>query len=168
AGSDEKLARVRELGAEGIVNYRADGWEERLREAAGPGGVDIALEMVGGEVFRAAKAALAPFGRVVVVGYASLDYRWWNPRSLWRAWRDRPAMSLREMLTRSIGISSSHVGYLLPHADRVRRIWDELTAFVAEHGIRPQVGHVLPFEEAAEAHRLIESRESYGKVVLRV
>ena len=168
AGSDEKLARVRELGAEAIVNYRADGWEERLREAAGPGGVDIALEMVGGEVFRAAKAALAPFGRVVVVGYASLDYRWWNPWSLWCAWRDRPALALREMLTRSIGISSSHVGYLLPHADRVRRIWDELTAFVAEHGIRPQVGHVLPFEEAAEAHRLIESRESYGKVVLRV
>jgi NADPH:quinone reductase-like Zn-dependent oxidoreductase len=47
-------------------------------------------------------------------------------------------------------------------------MWDDVVAFVAEHGVRPQVGHVLPFEAAAEAHRLIESRESYGKVVLRV
>jgi NADPH2:quinone reductase len=168
AGSDGKLERVRGIGADALVNYRADRWEERLREAAGPGGVDVALEMVGGQVFRAAKSALAPFGRIVVVGYASLDYRRWNPLSLWRAWRDRPAVSLREMLTRSIGVSSSHVGYLLPHADRVRRIWEDLVSFVGEHGVRPQVGHVLPFEEAAEAHRLIESRQSYGKVVLRV
>ncbi|HSM35631.1 MAG TPA: zinc-binding dehydrogenase [Longimicrobiales bacterium] len=168
AGSDDKLARVGELGAADLVNYRAEGWQARLRDAAGPAGVDIALEMVGGDVFRAATASLAPFGRVVVVGYASLDYRWWNPASLWRAWRDRPTLSLREMLTRSIGISSSHIGYLLPHAERVRGIWDDLLAFVTRHGIRPQVGHVVPFEEAAEAHRLIESRASYGKVVLRV
>ena len=187
AGSDEKLERVRALGADAVVNYRRPGWEDRLRDAAGNpagdadgnaagnvagaagnAGVDIALEMVGGEVFRAAKSVLAPFGRVVVIGYASLDYRWWNPASLWRAWRDKPGMGLEEMLMRSIGISSSHVGYLLPHADRVRSLWDDLVSFVRSHGIRPQVGHVLPFEELAEAHRLIESRESYGKVVVRL
>lgn len=168
AGADAKLERVRALGAHAAVNYRLPGWQARLREAAGAEGVDVALEMVGGEVFRAAKGALAPFGRVVVVGYASLDYRRWNPLSLWRAWRGRPSMSLREMLTRSVGMSSSHVGYLLPHPTLLRRIWADLVSFVAEHGIRPQVGHVLPFEDAAGAHRLVESRGSYGKVVLRV
>ncbi|HUG01062.1 MAG TPA: NADPH:quinone oxidoreductase family protein [Longimicrobiales bacterium] len=168
AGSDAKLERVRALGADAVVNYRAEGWERRLRDAAGPEGIDIALEMVGGEVFRAATGVLAPFGRIVVAGYASLDYKRWNPASLWRAWRGLPRMGLREMLTRSVGMSSSHIGFLLPHAGLVGRMWDDVVAFVAEHGVRPQVGHVLPFEAAAEAHRLIESRGSYGKVVLRV
>ncbi|MEN8374167.1 MAG: NADPH:quinone oxidoreductase family protein [Gemmatimonadota bacterium] len=168
AGSDRKLQRVRELGADATVNYRSDRWEDRLREVAGDRGIDVALEMVGGEVFDAAKNSLAPFGRVVVAGYASLDYTLWSPLSLWRAWRGRPRMPLREMLTRSIGMSSSHVGYLVPHTGLLRRIWGDLVGFVHKHGVRPQVGHVLAFGDAAEAHRLIESRESYGKVVLRV
>lgn len=168
AGAEDKLERVKPLGADATVSYGAPGWRDALREAAGKRGIDIALEMVGGEVFEGAKEVLAPFGRVVVAGYASLDYSLWNPLSLWRAWRGKPGMSLDEMLTRSIGISAFHVGYLLPHPELMAGVWSELTAFVAEHGIRPQVGHVLPFEDAARAHRLIESRQSWGKVVLRV
>ena len=168
AGSDAKLERLVHLGATDTLNYRSAGWERRLQEIAGTDGVDLALEMVGGDVFRAARRSLAPFGRIVVLGYASLDYRRWNPVSLWRAWRDRPHVSLQEMLTRSIGISSCHVGYLMPHADRLRRVWDDLVRFVEAHGVRPCVGHVFDFEDAAEAHRLIESRESFGKVVLQV
>ncbi|NIP56998.1 MAG: zinc-binding dehydrogenase, partial [Gemmatimonadetes bacterium] len=94
AGSDEKLERVRALGADATVNYRRPGWAEALAEAAGPEGIDRALEMVGGEVFDAAKSVLAPFGQVVVAGYASLDYSLWNPLSWWRAWRGKPRMGL--------------------------------------------------------------------------
>ena len=57
---------------------------------------------------------------------------------------------------------------LLRDADRMRRVWAELVAFTREHGLRPVVGHVLPFEQVAEAHALIESRATYGKVVLEV
>ena len=168
AGSDEKLERVRRLGADATVNYRRDGWEEALAGAAGDEGIDRALEMVGADVFDAAKEVLAPFGQVVVAGYASLDYDWWNPLSLWRAWRGMPRMGLSEMLENARGMSSAHLGYLLPDTGRMRALWEELTAFCLEHDVRPQVGHVLDFDEAAEAHALIESRGSYGKVVLRV
>ena len=124
--------------------------------------------MVGAEVFAAAKSVLAPFGHVVVAGYAALDYSLWNPLSWWRAWQGKPRMSLEEMYTNARGMSSAHLGYLLPNFRWMRTTWDELTVFCVEHGIRPQVGHVFGFDEAARAHRLIESRESYGKVVLRV
>ena len=77
-------------------------------------------------------------------------------------------MSMEEMYTNARGMSSAHLGYLLPDVRRMRAIWDEVTAFCLEHSIRPQVGHILGFDEAGRAHRLIESRESYGKVVLRV
>ncbi|GMV06343.1 MAG: oxidoreductase [Gemmatimonadota bacterium] len=168
AGSDAKLERLLPLGATATLNYRAPGWEARLAALAGERGVDVALEMVGGDVFRAVRDTLAPFGRVVVAGYAGLDYRWWSPASLWRAWRGIPRMSLDHMLKRSNGILSTHLGYLLGDAHRLERVWRELTAFVAEHGLRPQVGHVLPFEAVADAHRLMESRDSFGKIVLRL
>ncbi|MDP2956677.1 MAG: NADPH:quinone oxidoreductase family protein [Longimicrobiales bacterium] len=168
AGSEAKLERVRALGASSTLNYRAAGWRGRLADLARERGVDVALEMVGGDVFRGVLDTLAPFGRVVVAGYADLDYTLWNPLSWWRAWRGMPRMGLDRMLKRSNGILSTHLGYLLADPAMMNRLWLDLTAFVAKHGIRPQVGHVLPFAEVAEAHRLMESRESYGKIVLRM
>lgn len=168
AGSDAKLERVRTLGAAATLNYRRPGWRPRLAELAGTRGVDVALEMVGGDVFRAAADALAPFGRVVVAGYAELDYTLRNPASWWRAWRGMPRMGLSRMLRRSNGMLSTHLGYLLADPALLAGIWRDLTAFVERHGLRPQVGHVLPFDEVAAAHRLMESRESYGKIVLRM
>jgi NADPH2:quinone reductase len=165
AGSDEKLVNVRGLGARRTVNYRRPGWREALAEG---GPVDVALEMVGGDVFRGVRDALAPFGRVVVAGYADLDYSLWNPLSWWRALRGIPRMSLKRMFMGSNGMLSTHLGYLLDDAERLERVWRELVDFVRRHDLRPQVGHVLPFSMVAEAHRLIESRKSYGKVVLRV
>ena len=168
AGSDAKLERVRSLGASVTLNYRADGWHSRLAELTRGRGVDVALEMVGGSVFRAVADTLAPFGRVVVSGYAALDYELWNPLSWWRAWRGIPRMGLMRMLERSNGMLSTHLGYLLTDPALMTRVFGELSAFVERHGLRPQVGHVLPFDQAAEAHRLMESRRSFGKIVLRV
>ncbi len=168
AGSDAKLERIRELGADETVNYRRPGWRTALEDAAGPDGIDIAFDMVGAEVFAAAKSVLAPFGHMVVAGYAALDYSLWKPLSWWRAWSGKPRMSLDEMLKNARGMSSVHLGYVLPDVRKMRANWDEMTAFCTEHGIRSQVGHVFGFDEVARAHRLIESRESYGKVVLRV
>lgn len=168
AGSDGKLERLRPLGARQVLNYRSPGWRARLADLAGERGVDVALEMVGGDVFREVRDTLAPFGRVVVAGYAELDYARWNPLSLWRAWRGVPRMGLDRMLRRSNGILSTHLGYLMDDAVLLTRLWADLTAFVARHELRPQVGHVLPFDALADAHRLMESRASYGKIVLRM
>lgn len=168
AGSDEKLSRVRELGAGWTVNYRRRGWEARLEELTLGRGLDVALEMVGGDVFRAVTDALAPFGRAVVAGYASLDYSRWKPWTWWSAWRGMPRMSLEQMYRGSKGLLSTHLGYILRDRELMQRVWGDLVAFTEERGLRPVVGHVLPFEEVAEAHRLLESRQTYGKVVLRL
>lgn len=166
AGSDAKLERVRALGAHQTLNYRHPGWRDRLDEVTRGRRIDVALEMVGGGVFQGVVGALAPFGRVVVAGYADLDYTLWNPVSWWRAWRGMPRMSLDRMFRGSNGILSTHLGFLLADAALMRRVWDDLTGFVAAHDLRPQVGHVLPLDAVADAHALMESRESYGKIVL--
>lgn len=168
AGSDAKLEQIRALGAESAVNYRGAGFEERLRAAAGPERFDVVLEVVGGEVFRAVWPVLAPFGRVVVAGFASLALQRWNPLSWLRTWRDLPKADIRSLAPASAGLMGTHIGYLLDDPPRLARVWGELMAFVAAHGIRPVVGATFSFGELAEAHRLMESRRSVGKIVVRM
>jgi NADPH2:quinone reductase len=168
AGSDAKLETIRSLGAGSAVNYRRPDFAERLREAAGPERFDVVLEVVGGEVFRAVRPVLAPFGRVVVAGFASLALQRWNPLSWLRTWRDLPRADIRSLAPASHGFMATHVGYLLDDPPRLARVWDELMGFVAAHGIRPVVGAVFSFDDMAGAHRLMESRRSVGKIVVRV
>ena len=168
AGSDAKLDRIRALGAEAAVNYRGAGFKARLREAAGSEGFDVVLEVVGGDVFRAVWPVLAPFGRVVVAGFASLALQKWNPLSWLRTWRDLPKASIQSLAPASAGFMATHLGYLLADPPRLARVWGELMAFVAAHGIRPVVGATFSFGEMAEAHRFMESRQSVGKIVVRM
>jgi NADPH2:quinone reductase len=168
AGSDEKLERVRQLGAASVVNYRAPDFPERLTEAAPEGALDVVLEVVGGKVFEECLARLDNFGRLIVVGYASLDYSLWNPLSWWRAWRDAPRMGVRASAVASTGVLATHIGYLLPDEERLLAIWSALVDFTREHGLRPVVGSTWAFERLPEAHRHMESRASIGKLVVGV
>ena len=168
AGSDAKLERIRALGAESAVNYRRDDFKECLSAAAGPNRFDVVLEVVGGEVFRAVWPVLAPFGRVVSAGFASLSLQRWNPLSWLRTWRDLPKADIRSLAPASHGLMATHIGYLLADPPRLARTWKELMSFVTKHGVRPVVGAVFSFDEMAEAHRLMESRQSVGKIVVRV
>jgi NADPH2:quinone reductase len=166
AGSDEKLERVRALGAHRTVNYRADGWRGVLSQALGGRGPDVVLEVVGGDVYRACLESLAPFGRLVVAGYAGLDYSLWKPWTVWRAWRGRPRADVVELAMGSKGVLASHIGYLLEDEARLESVWSSLVTFSRRQGIRPVVGHTFAFDEIQEAHRLMESRESVGKIVV--
>lgn len=167
-GSDAKLEQIRALGAAAAVNYRRADFEARLEEAAVPGKFDVVVEVVGGEVFRAVWPVLAPFGRVVVAGFASLALQKWNPLSWLRTWRDLPKADIRTLAPASAGILATHIGYLLDDPPRLTRVWRELMAFVAAHGIRPVVGATFSFDQMAEAHRHMESRGSVGKIVVRM
>ena len=167
-GSDEKQELVRSLGAHATVNYRAPGFANRLGDAAPEGRLDVLLEVVGGDVYRTCVDGLDTFGRVVVAGYAQLDYAWWNPWSWWTAWRDAPRMSVTDAAEGSIGLLATHIGYLLPDEARLVSIWEVLTAFTLEHDLRPVVGRTFAFDELPEAHLFMESRRSVGKLVVLV
>ncbi len=168
AGGAEKIELLQKLGIDLAINYREQNFEPVVREYLSGDGIDVAVEMVGGEVFKACQRLLNPFGRIVVVGFASLNLQKWNPLSWWRTWHDLPKVRLQQMAEGSFGILSSHVGYLLPRVELMTAIWQELVDFVIRHGIRPVVGRVFSFEAMPDAHRWIESRQSYGKVLVKI
>lgn len=163
---------VREVAAGGVRRHGATGSGDDPSGDGATGsparGLDVVLEVVGGDVFRACRARLAPFGRVVVAGYAGLDYSLTNPLSLWRAWRGMPRLELTRAARDSVGLLATHLGYLLGDPDRLRHVWAELTDFAGTHGLRPVVGAIHPFEDLPEAHAFMESRASVGKIVVRV
>jgi NADPH2:quinone reductase len=154
AASASKHDVVRKLGAEPIA-YSDIGQQK----------FNVAFELVGGEVFRATTRAVAPMGRIVVGGAAGAFGKGGRWLARLRAIPNIPRASVFDMLRRSYGVMSFHVGWLLD-AGLVDGAWADLVRFVETNEIRPVVGPVYRFEQIAEAHRAMESRETTGKVVV--
>lgn len=142
-GSSEKVDVCRALGAEEAYVY--DELPDDLR-------VDVVVDPVGGELFEAAIARLRPLGTLVAIGYAG---------GLW------PELQPAQLVGRNVGVQGVYIGRLLRHApDVVAACTRELLELWTAGSIRPHVGAELPLADVEQAHGLVESRRSVGKVVL--
>lgn len=142
-GSAEKLDLPRSLGATEAVTY------DELPELEQ---VDVAFDLVGGEVFQACLSLLRPLGTAIAVGFAG------GP------WRD---VSPTWLVGRNIGVHGFYLGRLASRdPELVRRAAGDVLRLWEGGAVRPVVGAEYPLEEAAAAHRLVEERRSTGKVVL--
>lgn len=166
ASSTSKLALIEELGADRTINYTTEDFFKHI--AKEKGGVDCVLEVVGGDVFKKSVQLLKPFGRIAVIGFASINLHWWKPWTIWKTWRDAPKFSIMKMARGSQGFFASHIGYLTADMKVTAEVWEELKSFVNEHGLKPIVGHTFPFEDLPQAHALMESRASSGKIVVKI
>jgi NADPH2:quinone reductase len=114
--------------------------------------VDAVFDLVGGDVFAATLGLLKPMGTAIAVGYAGGMWQEVNP-----AW----------LVGRNIGVHGFYLGRLIGRdPDRVERAAKDVLGLWEAGAVRPIVGAELLLDHAAEAHRLIESRQSTGKVVL--
>lgn len=155
AGSDEKCRRCIELGASHAINYRTEDFGARARELTAGRGVDVILDHIGAQYLAANLSALAPGGRLVLIGLMG---------------GARGEITLAQLLVRRLAVIGSTL--------RTRSVEEKarfVAAFRARFGaaleagrIRPVVDRVLPLAQAAEAHRLMQSSAHFGKIVLRV
>ena len=142
-GSEAKFELPRSLGAAECVTY------EQIGELDP---VDAVFDLVGGEIFAASLSLVKPLGTVVAVGYAG------------GLWED---VSPRWLVGRNIGVHGFFLDRLMTRRpDLVERSARDALRLWESGAVRPIVGAEFPLDEAAEAHRLIESRQSTGKVVL--
>ena len=166
ASKPEKIELLNRLGADLTINYaKEDFYDVVIRENMRP---DVVLELVGGDVFKKSYALMKPFGRMVVAGFASIPLVKWNPFSWIKTLRMAPKAKIMDMAKRSIGIYATHIGYLIDNPEIVVDNWNEGREFMIKHGIRPVVGKEFNFDQVPEAHAFMESRQSYGKVVINV
>lgn len=143
AGSAEKLDICRELGAEAAYVY--DDLPEDLQ-------VDVVVDPVGGELFAGSFARLRPLGAVIAIGSAA------------GAWA---AVDPARLVGRNIGVYGFYLGRLMRFdPELIGTAVGELLGLWQTGGLRPLVGAQLPLDEVEQAHELVESRKSVGKVVL--
>jgi len=143
ASGAERCARLGALGANDTIDHAREDIAARARELTGKKGVEVSFEHVGGPVFTQALAALARNGRLVTCG-STLD--------------EKPVLDVNVVFGRHLSLLGSWMGR---RSDLIAAL-----QFVRDGRLRPVVDRVLPLAEAAAAHRRIEAREHFGKVVL--
>ncbi len=143
--TDAKAARARALGADHVINYTTGDFVAECKRLTDKVGVDAVIEHVGGEVFVKSVLATRWGGRVVTCG-ATAGFT--------------PTLDLRQIFFRQVEVLGSTMG---PKGDLF-----PVLKLVNEGRLRPVVDRVLPLWEAREAHRVLEAREAFGKVVLEV
>ena len=167
-GSEGKRAAALAAGADEVaVSPGYDVWPaiDRLPEG---GGVDVILDAVGGRGLAEGYRRLRPMGRLVIYGFAELmpkgGVRHW-PRLAWRRLRT-PRFDPLDMTGTNRAVIGFNLVYLFDRAGPLAGGFDVLLEMARAGVLHPVVGARVPFERAADAHRLLQSRASTGKVVL--
>ncbi len=153
--SRDKAERARALGAEAVILYREQDFVTAANDWTGSAGVDIALDTVGGELFRRTIGCVAHYGDLVTLLDPGADVSWKEAR-----------------------IRNLHIGFVLMLTPQLRglagarahhgEILDRCAAWCDAGRLDIDVGTVMPLAAAAEAHRLIEQGHTRGKVVLEI
>jgi len=153
AGSDEKCAACVRLGAARAINYRTHDFEKEILAATGGRGVDVILDMVGGDYVPKELKCLADDGRLVFIAFLR------GPKT---------ELDINALMRRRLTITGSTLrprtvefkGYL------AKNLREKIWPLIEAGKIKPEIFKTFPLEQAADAHRLMESSQHIGKLVL--
>jgi putative PIG3 family NAD(P)H quinone oxidoreductase len=155
AGTSRKVQVCRQLGAELAINYRDEAFDERIRAVTGGAGVDVILDNMGAAYLHRNVASLGTGGRLIVLG---LQGGTKGELDLGALLAKRATVHAAGLRARSAAQKAEIV------AETEANVWPMIEAGT----VRPIVDRVLTLDDAGEAHRLLDSSEHIGKVVLRV
>lgn len=153
SSSDEKLARVKELGLQRGINYKQRDYEEAVKDLTHGEGVDAVFEMLGGEHTAKSLRCVCDFGRVIQYGTAT---------------GKPPQLDVRALYAKSASVQGLWLTYLSQKREIMEPAWRQLSAWLAERKLHPEIGQVFPLDRAAEAYKLLQEGKNYGKVVLKI
>ena len=143
SGTDEKIERAKELGAEGGVNYNSEDWSKELKGMTGS--VDLSVDHVGGEAFDALVSLAAPGGRIVTFGATA------GPKV---------SVVMPRIFLKHLTVLGTAMG--------TPEEFGAMLELYAERGLRPVIDERFPLEETAAAMRHMEEGSGIGKIVLDI
>ena len=150
ASTEGKRAIAKQLGADHAIGY--DDFREQVKALTGGRGADVIYDPVGADVFDESMRCIAPFGRILIVGFTG----------------GRPGLAkTNHLLIKDAEVIGFTIGALSRHDPaRVARNAAVLLGWLAAGRIKPYISHVLPLEKTAEALKLIKERKVIGKAIL--
>ncbi len=144
-GDFKKVARAKKLGADQVIQYRTEDFSEKAKKLTGGRGVDVVFEHIGPDTWAKSLTSLARGGRMVTCGATS------GPKT---------EVDVRYLYSKQISIIGSYMGSL---AELYKVI-----ELVENGTLKPTMDQVFALREAAAAHRRMENRQNFGKIVLKV
>src|SRR5579872_84219 len=153
SSSEEKLSRVKELGLQNAINYKQQDYEEAVKTLTSGEGVDVVFEMLGGEHTAKSLRCLRDFGRVIQYGTAT---------------GKPPQLDVRAMYAKSASVQGLWLTYLSQKPEIMEPAWKQLSGWIKEGKLSPEIGKVLPFENAVEGYKMLEEGKNYGKIVVKI
>ena len=155
AGSAEKLERCRELGAEILIDYKQQDFVEQIKDAAAGRGADVILDVIGAKYLARNVSALAPDGRLVIIGMQGGAKAELNIGALLAKRGSVIATSLR-------GRDEAEKARIV--AEVRKHLWP----LIESGQIKPVIDRTMPLDQVANAHRLLNDSTHIGKVLLTV
>ncbi|TXG47311.1 hypothetical protein EZV62_026605 [Acer yangbiense] len=153
AGSDEKLAFCKKLGADVCINYKTEDFVARVKEETGGKGVNVILDCVGAPYFQQNLDSLDFDGRLFIIGTQGGAKTELNIGSLFA----------RRLTVQAAGLQSRSLENKAEIVSEVEKyVWPAITA----GEVKPVIHKYFPLSEAAEAHQLMESSQHIGKIML--
>ncbi|MFI9381050.1 NAD(P)H-quinone oxidoreductase [Kutzneria sp. NPDC052558] len=156
AGSDERLAKCRELGADITINYKSQDFVEEVRKATDGHGADVVLDNMGASYLARNIAVLAMDGRVVNIGMQG---------------GVKGELAINDLMAKRGGVLSAGLRHRPitgkgSKEEIVADVRTRLWPLVEAGQVQPIIGHTLPMAQAAQAHRALEASEAFGKILL--
>lgn len=156
AGSEEKLAFCKKLGADELINYKTQNFQTEVSKITNGKGVDVILDFIGASYWEQNLASIAIDGRWVLIGMLGGTIV--------------PEINLATLITRRIQL----IGTLLtPRSDQYKarltqEFMQEVGPYLADERIKPIIDCTFPFEEVKEAHEYMEANKNIGKIILTI
>ena len=153
SSSEDKLARVRELGLQHGINYKQKDYVEAIKDLTHGEGVDAVFEMLGGEHVAKSVRCLRDFGRVIVYGAAT---------------GETPQLDTRVLYAKGASVHGLWLTYLSQNRALMDSAWKQLSEWLAGGKLQPVIGKVFPLNDARAAYTLMQDGKNYGKIVLKI
>ncbi len=168
--SGSKHDRLKDFGADYLIDYRREDFEAPTREITEGRGVELVLDAVGGELFRKSYRLLAPTGRLGMFGvFAAANAKQRDVLNIVKTLAGTPWLLFTPvaLLNANKGVFGVNLGRMWGEIDRMRGWMDELLDLWSRGVIQPKVNRVFSFDEAPLAHHYIQDRKNVGKVLLK-
>lgn len=152
AGGADKLEVCRKAGADHLIDYRSQNFREVVLDLTGGRGADVIYDSIGGDVFDDSTRCIAFEGRLLVIGFAGGRI---------------PSIAANRIMLKNISVVGLNWGaYRDAHSHVVREVHDEVCDLFRRGLIDPVIFGAYPFHELPRALEDLESRRSYGKLVI--
>ena len=144
----ENVVADKQVIAEALLRF-----EEVVKNLTRGEGVDAVFEMLGGEHTARSLRCLRDFGKVIQYGTAT---------------GKSPQLDLRAMYAKSASVQGLWLTYLSQKPEIMDPAWKQLSEWIKQGRLTPQIGQVFPLDRAVEAYKLLEEGRNYGKVVIKI